>query len=74
MSHSGSAVQLTVQNELNNIEDAVDLSHRGSHEELPQVAGAQSMLHTGNMNQLRLSGNGLNPMGMQNASAMQMTY
>ena len=68
MSHSGSAVQLTVQNELNNIEDAVDLSHRGSHEELPQVAGAQSMLHTGN--QLRLSGNGLNPMGMQNASAM----
>ena len=74
MSHSGSAVQLTVQNELNNIEDAVDLSARGSNEGGFGGGGSQSMLQ--NQNALRLSSQGpmLDPNSGIAGNSMMQTY
>ena len=76
MSHSGSAAQLTVQNDLNNIEDAVDLSARGSHEEGGfGKGGSQSMLHKESPMRLSAQGGMLDPnSGIASNSMMQMTY
>ena len=67
LSNSGSAAQLTVQDALNNIEDAVDLSARGSAE---GISPNRSQIGTSHVaaNHLRLSG--ANP----NHSAMMSSY